>query len=163
MDAPGTAIEQYFNHLIHMQLLSQVIISDRQGNTILACFGHSPGRDGAGGSAAAAASTAGGYGSGGAAGDDGTEEDMLMESNVALSGARCYQNLDQLQLGVPSYISAQYHDGVVVQTLDRNCLLSLIGSRSKGHYVGGLLALLPQIQSTDVYREIVEKVDGCFQ
>ncbi|CCW64108.1 unnamed protein product [Phytomonas sp. EM1] len=183
---PGTAIEQYFNQLIQMGLVSQLVLSDRQGNTILSCFGLTP---------AAPTKTEGipkrgslnnmmssampnpppTYGGARnrkdvpveASEEDVTntaaEEDMPMESNVVLSGARCFQNLEQLQLGVPLYVSAQYHDAVVVQALDKSCFLTLIGYRSQGHCVGGLLVLIPQIQKSTVYHEIIAKVEKCFQ
>lgn len=150
MDAPSTAIEQYFNQLINMRLLSQVVVSDRQGNTIVACFGNS--------SLDATQSNSNPLPSASLG-----EEEVMMESNVVLSGARCFQNLEQLQAGTPSYISAQYHDAVVVQTMNRNCLLTLVGSRAQGHFVGGLLSLLPQIRATPVYVELENKVEECFQ
>ncbi|KAG5476628.1 hypothetical protein CUR178_03801 [Leishmania enriettii] len=144
MDAPGTAVEQYFNQLIHMRLLTQVVVSDKQGNTILACFG-TPG-------------TAGG-GSGG-----GQEDELPMESNVVVSGARYFQNLEQLRLGIPTCVTAQYHDAVVVQRMESGgAILTLIGSRAKGHFTGGLLSLVPQIHSTAVYAELLEKVEECTQ
>ncbi|KAK7201178.1 hypothetical protein NESM_000179200 [Novymonas esmeraldas] len=147
MDPPGTAIEQYFNQLIHMRLLTQVVVSDKEGNTILACFGV-PG------------STDGGEGRS----DGQEEEDMPMESNVTVSAARYFSNLDQLQLGVPSYITAQYHDAVVVQVKEPGgAILSLLGSRAKGHFTGGLLALVPQIHSTSVYKELLRMVEKCTQ
>lgn len=87
-----------------------------------------------------------------------------MESNVTLSGARCFQNLEQLQLGVPAYIATQYHDAVVVQVMESGgCILTLIGSRSKGHCTGGLLTLLPEIRSSSVYVELLQKVEVCTQ
>ena len=143
MEGPGTAVEQYFNQLIHMRLLSQVVVSDKQGNTILACFGPPASfmNDG-----------------------DGQEEELPMESNVALSGARDFQNLEQLQLGTPTYITAQYHDAVVVQLMEPGgCILTLLGSRAKGHFTGGLLSLVPQIHRTAVYAELLRKVEDCMQ
>lgn len=141
MDAPGTAVEQYFNQLIHMRLLTQVVVSDKQGNTILACFGAPP-----------------------AAGSDGQDEELLMESNVTVSGARYFQNLEQLQLGTPTYITAQYHDAAVVQLMEAcGAMLTLIGSRAKGHFTGGLLSLVPQIRRTPVYMELLRKVEECTQ
>ncbi|KEG07631.1 hypothetical protein DQ04_09231030 [Trypanosoma grayi] len=146
MEGPGTAIEQYFNRLIDMRLLTQVVVSDRQGNTIVACFGTPQlaevGDDVANGDAYAA-------------------EDQMMESNVVLSGARCFQSMEQLRLDVPSYISLQYHDDVVVQSLDGCCMLTLIGCRSHGHFVGGLLVLLGQIRASGIYQELLEKTQEC--
>lgn len=161
MDSPGTAIEQFFNHLIHMRLLSQVVLSDRQGNTILTCFGPPP--------LSVIPSPSdqldGGYGTpdGDITADGLGDEEGPMESNVVLSGARCFQSMDQLHLGQPAYISAQYHDAVVVQSLEKCCLLTLIGTRSHGHCVGGLLGLLPQIRRSPVYAELVAKVEDCFR
>ncbi|RNF27280.1 uncharacterized protein Tco025E_00471 [Trypanosoma conorhini] len=149
MEGPVTAVEQYFNQLINLRLLTQVVVSDRQGNTIMACFGSPKLPEGQEGAAHDAS-----YG-----GDD----DLTIESNVVLSGARCFQNLEQLQLGVPAYISLQYHDATVVQALDGCCMLTLIGCRSQGHFVGGLLVLLPQIRSTEVYQELLSKTQECFQ
>lgn len=152
MEAPGTAIEQCFNQLIQLRLLSQVVISDKLGSTILACFGPT-GNSGGGGSDAASGS-----------GTETIEDDaMPIESNVVLSGARCYQHLEQLGLGQPSFISAQYHDAMVVQTVNRSVLLTLIGHRSQGHTVGGLLALIPQMEGVAVYQELLRKVEECYQ
>jgi len=158
MEPPGTAIEQYLNHLIHMRLLSQAVVSDRQGNTVLACFGaqpaHSPDADGGDNM----------RNSGAVLDAQQEEEELPMESNVTLSGARCFQNLEQLQLGTPNYIATQYHDAVVVQVVEKGgCILTLIGNRSKGHYTGGLMTLLPQIRSTIVYVELLQKVEMCTQ
>ncbi|GET89415.1 hypothetical protein, conserved [Leishmania tarentolae] len=150
MDTPSTAVEQYFNQLIHMCLLTQVVVSDKQGNTILACFG-TPGAMGGG--------VNGGSGSG-----DGQEDELPMESNVTVSGARYFQNLEQLQLGTPTYITTQYHDAVVVQLMEPGgSILTLIGSRAKGHFTGGLLSLVPQIHNTAVYTELLRKVEECTQ
>ncbi|AYU79656.1 hypothetical protein conserved [Leishmania donovani] len=150
MDAPGTAVEQYFNQLIHMCLLTQVVVSDKQGNTILACFG-TPG-------------AMGGDVNGVSGSGDGQEDELPMESNVTVSGARYFQNLEQLQLGTPTYITAQYHDAVVVQLMEPGgSILTLIGSRAKGHFTGGLLSLVPQIHSTAVYTELLRKVEECTQ
>ncbi|KPI85057.1 hypothetical protein ABL78_5895 [Leptomonas seymouri] len=155
MEAPGTAVEQYFNQLIHMRLLTQVVVSDKQGDTILACF-EPPAQmmndsDG----------TGEGNNNGGSV--DGQEEE-LMESNVTVSGARYFQNLEQLQLGTPAYITAQYHDAVVVQLMEPGgCILTLIGSRAMGHFAGGLLALVPQIHRTTVYTELLQKVEEFVQ
>ncbi|KAG5476360.1 hypothetical protein LSCM1_04062 [Leishmania martiniquensis] len=150
MDAPGTAVEQYFNQLIHMRLLTQVVVSDKQGNTILACFG-TPGMVSGG--------TGGASGSG-----DGQEDELPIESNVAVSGARYFQNLEQLRLGTPTHITAQYHDAVVVQLMESGgVILTLIGSRAKGHFTGGLLSLVPQIHSAAVYTELLQKVEECTQ
>ncbi|KAG5501813.1 hypothetical protein JKF63_04082 [Porcisia hertigi] len=150
MDAPGTAVEQYFNHLIHMRLLTQVVVSDKQGNTILACF------------STPAAMEGDVNGSSGSV--DGQEDELPIESNVVLSGARYFQNLEQLQLGTPNYITAQYHDAVVVQLMESGGLiLTLIGSRARGHFAGGLLSLVPQIRSTAVYTELLRKVEECLQ
>lgn len=149
MDGPRTAVEQYFNQLIHMRLLTQVVVSDKQGNTVLACFGPP---------------TAAVQDGDGNALDDGQEEEPPMESNVTLSGARYFQNLEQLQLGTPSYITAQYHDAMVVQLMEPGgCILTLIGSRAKGHFTGGLLSLVPQIHRTTVYTELLRKVEECVQ
>ncbi|AIN99169.1 hypothetical protein LPMP_260550 [Leishmania panamensis] len=150
MDAPGTAVEQYFNQLIHMRLLTQVVVSDKQGNTILACFG-TPG-------------SMGGDVNGISGSGDGQEGEPPMESNVTVSGARYFQNLEQLQLGTPTYITAQYHDAVVVQLMESGgSILTLIGSRARGHCTGGLLSLVPQIHSTAVYTELLRKVEECVQ
>ncbi|EAN86753.1 hypothetical protein C3747_4g3547c [Trypanosoma cruzi] len=149
MEGPVTAVEQYFNQLINMRLLTQVVVSDRQGNTIMACFGSSKQPEGQEGAAND--------------GTSGVDDDLTIESNVVLSGAHCFQNLEQLQLGIPSYISLQYHDATVVQSLDGCCMLTLIGCRSQGHFVGGLLVLLPQIRATPAYRELLEKTQECFQ
>ncbi|KPA86775.1 hypothetical protein ABB37_00842 [Leptomonas pyrrhocoris] len=157
MDAPGTALEQYFNQLIHMRLLAQVVVSDKQGNTILACFGSpdSTMNDGAG-------AGDGNNHNGGGEGQD--EEEWQTESNVTVSGARYFQNLEQLQLGTPTYITAQYHDAVVVQLMEPGgCILTLIGSRAKGQFTGGLLSLVPQIRRTTVYTELLRKVEDCMQ
>ncbi|SCU71936.1 uncharacterized protein TEOVI_000351800 [Trypanosoma equiperdum] len=148
MDVPGTAIEQYFNQLIQMRLLTQVIVSDTRGDTTVACLmGLEHGGD------AVVSSSEDTYG----------VAESVMESNVALSGARCFQNLDQLNLGVPLYVSFQYHDDVVVQTLDGCCMLTLIGSRSQGHFVGGLLTLLDQIRSCEAYQELLTQTQLCFR
>jgi hypothetical protein len=154
MDSPGTAVEQYFNELIHMCLLTQVVVSDKQGNTVLACFGPP---------ASALDDGDDGVGGGNGAGDV-QEEELQTESNVTLSGARYFQNLEQLRLGTPTYITAQYHDAVVVQLMEPGgCILTLIGSRAKGHFTGGLLSLVPQIHRTKVYTELLRKVEDCVQ
>ncbi|KAH9598529.1 hypothetical protein LSM04_002509 [Trypanosoma melophagium] len=149
MEGPAAAIEQYFNQLINMRLLTQVVVSDRQGNSIVACTGDSQIPED----------------NEGATNEDAynTEDDFIV-SNVVVSGARCFQNFEQLQLGSPEYISLQYHDNTVVQILDGECcMLTLIGARSQGHYVGGLLVLLPQIRATAAYQELLEKTQECFQ
>lgn len=140
-EVPITAIEQYFNRLIDMQLLSQVVITDKEGCTIIGCFG--PFADGEDLSSIA--------------------EDEIRESNVVLSSARCFQNLEQLSLGTPEYISAQYHDAIVLQTQEQNTLLTLIGYRSKGHCLGDLLALLPQIRSNTSFQELMQTVGELLQ
>nr|CCD15384.1 unnamed protein product [Trypanosoma congolense IL3000] len=145
--APGTAIEQYFNELIKMGLLTQVIVSDTRGDTTVACLGSVEHEEVVGSSSEEAYGVC----------------DNVMESNVAISGARCFQNMDQLDLGLPSYISFQYYDNVVVQTLDGCCMLTLIGCRSQGHFVGGLLSLLDQIRSCEVYRELLAKTQACYR
>lgn len=152
MDVLGTAIEQYFNQLIHLRMLSQVVVSDRQGNTVLACFGPTPGGNGLGPSGAS-----------GSAMDEMEDDSMPIESNVVLSGARCFQHLDQLGLGVPGFISSQYHDAAVVQAVDGSVMLTLIGNRSQGHAVGGLIALIPQIKKAVSYQELLQKVEECYQ
>ncbi|CCW70200.1 unnamed protein product [Phytomonas sp. Hart1] len=185
-NAPGTAIEQYLNQLIQMGLVSQLVLSDRQGNTILSCFGPTPSVPakttdeflrGASSNLTSSAMPnpplpyGGGRSGKGMTLEPSTEdltnaaaeEAMPIESNVVLSGARCFQNLEQLQLGVPLYISAQYHDAVVVQALDKCAFLTLIGYRSQGHCIGGLLTLIPQIRESSVYHEIAAKLEKCFQ
>ncbi|CAD2215427.1 hypothetical protein, conserved [Angomonas deanei] len=154
----GTAIEQYLNQLINLLLVSQVVISDKQGNTVLACFGSSekscitlPDRKGPHAGEKTLDKP-----------DDNADTADMMESNVVLSGSRSFQVMDQLRIPTPRYILSQYHDAVVVQTLDQHCLLTLIGHRSEGHFAGGLLALLPQIRATPAYQEIIHKVSECF-
>ncbi|EPY26874.1 hypothetical protein STCU_01898 [Strigomonas culicis] len=153
MEEPSTAqplILQYYNRLINMRLLSQVVVSDKQGKTILCCFGEpQPSRSDADSELS------------GGGGNDG-EEDMPIESNVVLSGVSTFQMLDQLHLGAPKYISAQYRDTVVVQTMDDTVMLTLIGHRSQGHFVGGLLALLPQMKSNRAYEDLINQVKACF-
>ncbi|ORC87634.1 uncharacterized protein TM35_000212400 [Trypanosoma theileri] len=149
MEAPATAIEQYFNQLIHMRLLTQVVVSDRHGNSIVACTGDSQMPEDS-----EVATNEDVY----------NNDDDFIVSNVVISGARCFQNFEQLQLGSPEYISLQYHDNTVVQILDGECcMLTLIGARSQGHCVGGLLVLLPQIRATEAYQELLKKTEECFQ
>lgn len=146
MEAACTAVEQYFNQLIYMRLLSQVVISDKQGDTVFFCCGPPAAMMGDADAA-----------------NDGQDEEM-MESNVTLSGARCFQNLEQLQLGTPTYITAQYHDAVVVQVMEPDtCILTLVGSRAKGHFTGGLLSLVEQIRANPVYSDMLQKVEECVQ
>lgn len=170
----STAIEQYFNQLINMRLLTQIVISDRQGNTILTCFGHADGdQGGATSDVGRKDQNSSGRNSNAHSGHMSvsmtsaspgqTEEEIWVESNVVLSAARCFQNLEQLALGTPRYISAQYHNAVVVQTVDRSCLISLVGSRAHGHCIGGLLSVLSQIRNTSVYNELAVKVQECFR
>ncbi|KAG8348105.1 hypothetical protein ERJ75_000869000 [Trypanosoma vivax] len=148
MDGPCTAIEQYFNHLIKMRLVSQIVVSDTQGDTTVACLSSTAPVDDTNSSAPK---------------DEYMTVDPGVESNVVISGARCFQNMDQLNLGTPFYINFQYRDSVVVQAVDGCCILTLIGSRSQGHFVGCLLALLHQIRASVVYQELLTKTQECFQ
>eukprot|EP00796_Vickermania_ingenoplastis_P009179 gene9179-6456_t len=121
-----SALEQYFQHLQQLNLLSQALISDGQGATILAVH-------------------------------DGTnamnEEAENMESNVALSGVRLFSSLDQLELGRPAYIHAQFHDSVVVHMMEGNIMLTVIGNRSLGHCAGSMISIAKQICAATVYQD----------
>lgn len=136
MEPVEYGLEQYLMHLRHLNVVKQVIVSDTQGNTII-CALDDVGCD--------------------------EKESTSYESNVVLSGARFFTILDHLSLGVPSYIHSQFHDAVVVQSLDRACLLTLIGSRAEGHCVGSLLSVMSQLKQSELWSSAVDDLSAVVQ
>lgn len=132
-----SALEQYLGHLRHLNRFTDVILSDHHGNTIFSVL------------------------------DDPEEDDnreyTSLESNVVISGAKLFTSLDQLELGKPRYIQAQFHNAVVVQALDGIFMITVIGMRSKGHCSGSLICAVDLIRSSEVFRNALRDYEAYMQ
>lgn len=135
-----SALEQYFTHFVHLCLVKQIIISDCHGNSILSIL-EDPVDD---------------------TNVEQADFSASQESNVTLSGARFFASLDQMEMGTPAFIHAQFHNAVVVQLMEGNCLLTVIGARSQGHCVGGILSVAEQIKKSSVYQLALKDIAACM-
>ena len=130
-----SAAEQYFAMLISLREAQQILVSDKQGRLIVSsiakdtAFGYQPGAD------------------------------ATTVSNAVLSASRALSNLEQVKVGQPNYFAAQYHDKMCVSFVDGSCIVTIVGQRSLDQCIGGLIGLIPQIRSNQVFQEMSAAVD----
>lgn len=122
----ATAVEEYFNKVIDNNEATSAVITDVFGGTVVECFG--------------------------------TKEmdDSLFASNVVISAQKTVALYEQLRLDIPSIISAQYKEQIVVQHVEEALVVTLIGSSVKGHTVGSLMSLMQSVLTAPA-------VGGCLE
>jgi hypothetical protein len=100
-----------------------------------------------------------GEGLGGGPNDAGTDSSagrgrITQTSNVTISGSQVIRHMAQLKLGQVNAICAQYKDYVVVQFVDGVAVVTLIGRKCDYQCAGQLLALIPTMKGSSVFRDM---------
>lgn len=129
------AIVQFFEHLLALNMVSQIILTDRNGKLILSTF-------------------------------DFREENnqyynplLHEESGVVVSASKLFDALEGLRQKKPACIHAQFHNAIVVQVMEYGVLLTVIGERSKGHFIGGLLSATEKIRTSAVFIDAAKNIE----
>lgn len=137
-DAPDSeqrlAIEQFFDHLLALNMVSQIILTDRYGRLIFSVFDARPPTD------------------------KYCNPLLFEESNVVVSAGKLFDALEDLRQKMPVYMHAQFHNAIVVQVRECGTLLTVIGERAKGHFMGGVLATVEMIRSSKVFLDAVKRI-----
>eukprot|EP00758_Cryptobia_borreli_P001070 Tbor_TRINITY_DN1909_c0_g1::TRINITY_DN1909_c0_g1_i1::g.3507::m.3507 len=144
-----TAIEKYFNKLIDANTANSIVLSDIEGKPIIECFG-SMDEDGAmqcDGSLP--------YPS---VGTDDYCEGTQYASNCVISAGKSVAMFKRLQLGVPSYIAAQYHDQICVHffaggNINSSSNNNNSSSSNSGSHHASVVVVAHQNSGTSLYRE----------
>lgn len=134
-DEQRLAIEQFFDHLLALNMVSQIILTDRYGRLILSVFDYR------------------------AQNEQFYHPLLNQESNVVVSASKLFDALEDLRQKNPICMHAQFHNALVVQVMECGTLLTVIGEKAKGHFMGGLLCTVEMIRTSKVFLNAVKRIE----
>lgn len=82
----------------------------------------------------------------------------LYATNAVVCASKTIRLLQQLQLGAPPYIAAQYRHHICIHFCEGPCVVTLVGLKSMGHCIGSLTSLISAIKGASIFQETISAV-----